>query len=226
MKHLIWALLCVGCGGSEFNADEREATADGGNLEMSGKPTGGAGGSAPLIEGSGGTAGASDGSTGGSGAADAGGSPEGGSGGSDVGDAGGTGGSGGSGGGDACATGATRCSDTQTEVCANGEWFPSVGTCPNSTPVCLDGRCVECTPGTEQCASPTQPGICDATGSWASSGDACTGTTPQCLSNECSACATAAYCPECSPLSKCCRENPAFPGAIGSCGCFTGTGCF
>lgn len=223
MKHLIWALLCVGCGGGEFNADEREATADGGDLEMSSKPTGGAGGSAPLIGGSGGTAGLSDEDAGGSGDVDAGGSPEGGSGGSNVGDAGGTGGSDV---GAACTTGETRCSDTQTEVCANGEWFPSVGTCPDSTPVCLEGRCVECSPGAEQCASPTQPGICDATGSWASSGDACTGTTPQCLSNECSACETAAYCPECSPLSKCCRENPAFPGAIGSCGCFTGTGCF
>lgn len=158
--HLVFALLCVGCGDGQFSAAEREAESDGG---LGGKPAVGVTSD---------DAGSVEGSSSG-GASSAGGSSSGGaagSGGSDADASSGAGGTGGMSGGaggstPACTTGETRCSGSQPEVCASDEWFPSGSLCSGETPVCLNGRCVECTPGVEECLNPAQPGVCDAAGS-------------------------------------------------------------
>lgn len=37
--HLVWTLVCAGCGGGSFNADEQEATADGATAGSGGAPS-------------------------------------------------------------------------------------------------------------------------------------------------------------------------------------------
>lgn len=249
MKHLALVLLCIGCGGESFSNDPFSVEAiDGGRTVagsggasfgsggaaqggVGGRPSAGSGGREITAGGSAGSggfisldAGAPAAGAGGSGEHDAG--DEGGRGG-DGGGAGGVGGapSGGAGGGDACTTGETRCTGSQPEICADGDWFKSGSACSGSTPVCLDGRCVQCEPGAGQCMSPTQPGICDSTGSWVPSGDACAYDTPQCLDNECVACdpdnvQTASYCPSCGGGIPCCMSTFG-----DGCGCFTFDGC-
>lgn len=212
--HLTWALLCVGCGDGSFSAAEREAESDGGL------------GDKPAVRVTGDDAGSVEGSGGGSGDAAVG-SPEDGAAGSGGSDAGGTPGmSGGAGGSTpACTTGAVRCSGLQPEVCASGDWFASGAACSGATPVCLNGRCVECNPGTEECLNPNQPGICDASGFFVASGPDCAAATPQCLDNTCVACdpdnvRAAGYCGDCGVAIICCM------GTFGvGCGCATFDGC-
>jgi hypothetical protein len=235
--HLVWALLCAGCGGDQFGASAHgveDAGSDGSPRttvqpsQADAESSGGSAGAVALHHSSGGSsvgAGGSvsqGGSSGSSGAAGGGGTSSGGGGAQ-------AGGAPSDGGTDACETGATRCSGTQPQVCASGAWFDSGSACSGDTPVCLEGRCVECSPGEERCMGPTQPGKCDSTGTMVASGSACSGTTPQCLDNTCVACdgsnvKTAGYCPDCGGL-ECCKTSTATPGAIGSCGCQTFNGC-
>lgn len=231
---LVLTLLCVGCGGDQFGSSASAAADAGPDSPTAVQPQqpdaesfGGSAGAVGVHHSSGGSAGASiaQGGFAGSAAFDAG------SGGTSSGGAGGVpaGGASADSGHDTCKTGAMRCSDSQPEVCANGEWFSSGSACSGSTPVCLEGRCVECSPGEERCMDSTQPGKCDATGTMVANGAACTGTTPQCLDNTCVACdgsnvKTAGYCPDCGGL-ECCKTSTATPGAIGSCGCQTFNGC-
>lgn len=216
--YMTLALLCICCGGDSFATNEHEAVSDGG---LGDKPAVG------VTSDDAGSVESSGGAPGGAGGTPAGGSSSGGAAGSGGSDAGGTAAmSGGAGGSTpACTTGATRCSGLQPEVCASDEWFASGAACSGATPVCLNGRCVECNPGTEECLNPNQPGVCDASGFFVASGPACTAVTPQCLDNTCVACDSdnvraAGYCGDCGVAIICCM------GTFGvGCGCATFDGC-
>lgn len=130
-----------------------------------------------------------------------------------------------SGGADAgCKTGAVRCSEQQPQqrqTCISGVWLDNGAACSGA---CLDGACVECSPGSRSCASPfgsAETTVCDATGAWVSD-SLCTGTTPVCAGlGICWACTAGAglLCPfnaNCSHGS-CCKPD-------GSCGCSSADG--
>jgi hypothetical protein len=53
--------------------------------------------------------------------------------------------------------------------------------------VCLEGRCVDCAPGTKRCATDKTPTSCDARGHWTMLAD-CAAPTPVCLEGECKPC--------------------------------------
>lgn len=90
-----------------------------------------------------------------------------------------------------------RCASATTpELCVDANW-ETLAVCPSATPRCLQGGCVECTPGTFRCEvyAGTSDEIiwrCDATGYWesswiascfASSGYHCNATTGTCVTN-------------------------------------------
>lgn len=224
--HLAW-ILCIGCSGGEFSASEFSASDSGvplldGGVESGGRYTltasGGGdvgGGSTGGVSGVGGSSGSIDApvdsGSGGSEIIDSGGS-----GGADSGGSGGVGGSGGA--PEVCSTGKTRCSGSQPQVCASGEWFDSGSACSGDTPVCLNGRCVECVPGEDRCFSPNQTGRCDSTGTLVPV-DGCV----QCLDNKCVACdpenvRTAGYCVVAAGNTPCCTTS-------GTCGYASFSGC-
>lgn len=66
-----------------------------------------------------------------------------------------------------CSPGATQCTGPNIQQCdGSGQWA-FLGTCTDPVPVCLQGGCVACAPGTVQCAwSGTATQQCGPTGSW------------------------------------------------------------
>lgn len=176
-RNLALALVCAGCGGDQFGAGEREAAAaDSGDLvESRDKPS---------ITSD--DAGSGDGSSSGgsSGAAGEGGPPDGGSlseGGSDSSSGGSSGSDAGFGG---CATGAVRCSGAQPQTCVDGVWLANGSICSEALPICLEGTCVECDPGSRSCATQAQPRACDTSGTWALEA-VCSDATPLCSAGAC-----------------------------------------
>jgi len=99
-----------------------------------------------------------------------------------------------SGGGDAgvddapeggCAAGAMRCLRLVPEVCDDaGAWESAGAECSGSTPVCLAGACVECSPDAIRCNG-QQPEICPSSGAWQSSGPSCDSILETCASGSC-----------------------------------------
>jgi hypothetical protein len=70
----------------------------------------------------------------------------------------------------------------------NGQWV-SGPACAGATPVCLDGVCVPCAPGTVQCTG-QQPQVCNPAGNWQSLGESCdalqiNGAAGSCCSGAC-----------------------------------------
>ena len=226
MRHLIWALLIIGCGGDSFSATEREATSDGGL------------GDKPAVRVTGDDAGSVEGSGGGSGDAAVG-SPEdgGGSGldgaagfdGSGANDSGGppdADGSPGLDGGVTCTTGEGRCSDRQPQVCISDFWLDNGSTCSSNEPPfrdCLNGACVECSPGRSSCTSNGTNGVnwpqtCDATGSWVVDTE-CSGATPLCRGGTCTTCEDVALISACSDGQfVCCDTAASQPRCRDECG--------
>ncbi len=204
MKHLIWALLCVNCGGGEFSANEHEATSDGG---LGGKPAVGvtsddasvAPDGAPFVGGSGGVAGLD-----GSGARDSGGSPDGNS------SAGGSSGS--DGGSGECATSAVQCVGAQRQTCIGGIWLDNGAACDGW---CLNGACVDCKPEDRSCTSRSQPQTCGASGSWVSDAACNIGQGIMCSAGEC-----VSPGPSCTGTGLCGVECTATEACVG---CALGT---
>ena len=215
-RHLALALLCIGCSGGSFSADEREAASDGGpgdkpavgvTRDDAGSVEGSDG--APFAGGSGGVAGLD-----GSGASGSGGSLDGSS---------GAGSSSGLDGGVTCTTGEWRCSERQPQVCISDFWLDNGSECSSPTGICLNGACVACRPGSDSCAPAYaggwegyvgRPQTCDATGSWVV-GTECSDATPRCYMGECMACADVRInCPDQIPCCdtdgdnlRCCDES-------------------
>lgn len=65
-----------------------------------------------------------------------------------------------------CSMSAIQCAGLQPQTCVSGVWINSGGACSGATPVCLNGACAACSPGTVQCSSTTQPETCGSTGTW------------------------------------------------------------
>jgi len=170
-QNLALALLCVGCSGSDFSANERQAASDGGDdlVEARDKPS--------ITSDDAGVDGSSSGGS--SGAASEGGPPDGGSlseGGSDS--------SGSDAGFDGCTTGAVRCSGAQPQTCVDGVWLANGSICSEALPICLEGTCVECDPGSHSCATQAQPRTCDTSGTWVLEA-VCSDATPLCSAGTC-----------------------------------------
>lgn len=65
-----------------------------------------------------------------------------------------------------CPASALRCSAAQPETCVSGAWLDYGPACSGSTPVCLAGACVACSPDQAQCSSSAQPQTCSSAGTW------------------------------------------------------------
>ncbi len=136
------------CGVSDLKVTERSDASRGG---AAGSGGGGASGKA------GANVGGDEGSVGGSGA-------EAGLGGDTGAGAMMSAGNGGEGGGEGCTESETRCAVTgEPEKCMDSVWT-SLGACDVETPVCYQGACVVCAPGTFRCVG-QELDQCDA-GSW------------------------------------------------------------
>jgi len=84
-----------------------------------------------------------------------------------------------------CTFGDQICNGQQPEICtASGTWT-DLGTCSGSTPACLGGSCVECSPGVTACTGSTGSGLgtgietCSGSGQWEPSVP-CSQPTPAC----------------------------------------------
>lgn len=243
---LLTFVFALGCNGEEFTAFGTTATPDATGPEMDGS-AGGAPGTGGASHGTGGavavgTGGAFHG-TGGTVAVDAGGEPEtdanapasggrgsgtGGTGGSpssggaSSGGSLGTGGVVGTGGAPGCTMGDVRCSGSQPQTCVNGVWLANGAICSGALPVCLDGACVECSPGAKSCASPSQPSTCNSTGAWAT-GAACSSSTQECFEGTCvHICCGASIC-ELGSGSYCAASSAGAPSCLN--GCYLGHTC-
>lgn len=77
-----------------------------------------------------------------------------------------------------CEQGDRQCaSSTEFEVCnAQGQF--QAKSCASTTPACLNGTCVECSPESVQCVGST-PQVCSPTGTWVTQAP-CSGNTPIC----------------------------------------------
>jgi hypothetical protein len=111
-----------------------------------------------------------------------------------------------------CTLGALSCNGAQPQICASGGTWQNVGApCTGSTPVCLAGACVQCLPGSMECAADAGAAVdtCSAEGAWGSP-VACTQPTPACAGGLC-------VCPNGDALSNgvCCPT--AETGCSGVC---------
>ncbi len=75
-----------------------------------------------------------------------------------------------------CAPGTRGCDGTNVAFCllddaGTGQW-QDIMACSGSTPLCLNGNCVACSPGTLGC-DVLQPQSCDQSGTWQDLGQAC-----------------------------------------------------
>ncbi|MCO4762113.1 MAG: IgGFc-binding protein [Myxococcales bacterium] len=95
-----------------------------------------------------------------------------------------------------CSLGASRCSSTGRELCGKGGWLPAK--CDLIAPVCVDGKCLACTPKMVFCAD-APIGVshskavmqCDATGASSKIIEAC--ATGPCEAGKCLACTPGAH---------------------------------
>jgi hypothetical protein len=84
----------------------------------------------------------------------------------------------------------TECINNVPQFCnEDGQFEPAGGACSGDTPVCLDGRCVECQPNGNptECRDANTPQYCNAQGQWQDHTD-CTGSDPFCLDGDCVEC--------------------------------------
>lgn len=94
----------------------------------------------------------------------------------------------------ACSVGTYSCDGQQPQACnGSGAWQNVGSPCSGTTPACVKGGCMPCTPTSVGCYG-TQPRTCDSTGTWHASGSACDGTTPYCANGMCTA-----VPPSCAP---------------------------
>jgi hypothetical protein len=86
-------------------------------------------------------------------------------------------GKGGSAGAEECSDGVAECvEETTARVCEEGTWKTT--DCEGETPLCFEGRCVACEPGTEECRNDVAH-RCDSDGGWESL-NACQGEDIEC----------------------------------------------
>jgi sulfatase modifying factor 1 len=88
-----------------------------------------------------------------------------------------------------CSSAAAACANPSLiAVCAQDAYGcfyeGSSSPCSGSTPVCLNGACVQCGSGQMWCSSSAQPQTCDSSGTWQNA-TACSGSTPLCSSGVC-----------------------------------------
>lgn len=68
-----------------------------------------------------------------------------------------------------------QCNGNIIETCAQGQWTAET-TCSDPLPACLNGKCVECTPGKFKCGTVLNTPVsipCEPSGSWSSSWSSC-----------------------------------------------------
>jgi hypothetical protein len=123
-----------------------------------------------------------------------------------------------------CLAGAMSCNGDQPEAClVSGTWGNLGAPCSGSTPACLAGICVACTPGSTRCASGTLDSgagtqACDAGGQWGSP-VACSEPTPACGQSAGVATCCATVC------SGACVDLQTDNAHCGGCGLACSTGC-
>ena len=97
-----------------------------------------------------------------------------------------------------CGVGDLGCSDAQPQICAAGGVWHNVGAaCSGSSPACLAGACVACTPNSLGCSG-QQPQTCNATGTWQNA-DAAACSNQACVSGACTG--------TCTPGASVCYYN-------------------
>lgn len=102
-----------------------------------------------------------------------------------------------------CASGTHRCVDGKREVCAGGGILWAPDHCPDTTPVCSDGKCGDCAPGQKLCAT-------DANGASIVTQCGAPGTTPTAVQTcQGDMFCVAGVCVVCKPGAKKCMDGQA-----------------
>ena len=96
-----------------------------------------------------------------------------------------------------CGVGDLGCNAAQPQICAAGGIWHNVGAaCSGTSPACLAGACVACTPTSLGCNG-QQPQTCDSTGTWENTDAAC--SNQACVSGVCTG--------QCAPGASVCYYN-------------------
>jgi hypothetical protein len=117
----------------------------------------------------------------------------------------------------------TECIDNTPQYCDDtGNFKPAGAACTGATPLCEDGKCVECAKTTVDCLDANTPRSCQA-GKWTDGTD-CKNPTPACLKGACVACAPGAMGCLDTNTPRSCDQNGAWKNGTDCAGaCLSGS---